>query len=349
MLHEEYRHLRRQQTVAAPVPFVGVGLQTGCRVTVQLLPAAADQGITFVRCDLPDGENRFRASWERLLPGEQVRVLGNRHGHRVAQVEHLLSALAGLGVDNVQVVLDGPEMPAMDGSALPFVSAIIHAGIRPLDAPRDLLVVRRPVRVQQGEGWAAVLPDRLPRITVTADCAHRDRHHQSLSACLSPGAYTREIAAARRFGFAEQLWQLRRCSRFAGDSDCREWLERESRDAEAEGTRYPDEFVRHKVLDLVGDLALLGLPLIGHLRAERPDTQIGAELLRLLMATPDAWQRVAGEDFLDGRVAGPQQHLLGIGFEQIDRDLDAAVRPTYDGPRWREMIQRVFGSSSDRW
>jgi UDP-3-O-[3-hydroxymyristoyl] N-acetylglucosamine deacetylase len=301
-LDQELQHLRTQHTIASPIAFVGIGLHSGHGATMRMLPAAANHGITFTRRDLPAGQNVFVARWDQVGGTELCTTLLNLHGHYIATVEHLMSAFSGLGIDNAKVILDGPEVPVVDGSALPYVVALRNAGIMPLDAPRELLIVRRPVRIQQGENWAELLPDVVPRVSVSIDFRQHDIGLQCLSLRVSPQSYVSELAGARTFGFAEDLYQLRQRGLALGGSVKNAILIEDGRVANREGLRFPDEFVRHKALDVVGDLALTGLPVVGHYRGHRPGHKLNNDLLRLFMNDRQSWQRVAAADLLDRRV-----------------------------------------------
>jgi len=177
MLTQDFTYLREQYSLAAPTCYVGIGLHTGRHVTLRILPAGADHGIRFIRRDLPADENRFLARWDKVVGTVLSTTLGNRFGHCISTVEHLLAAFNGLGIDNAEVVLDGPEVPIVDGSAQPFVTALQNSGIKVLGVPRDVFVVRRPVRVQQGERWAELLPDRVPRISLSIEFPQQDIGH----------------------------------------------------------------------------------------------------------------------------------------------------------------------------
>ena len=302
MLDQEFQHLRMQHTIASPIAFVGIGLHSGRGATMRMLPAAANQGIIFTRRDLPAGQNRFVARWDQVGGTELCTTLLNLHGHYIATVEHLMSAFSGLGIDNAEVILDGPEVPVVDGSALPYVAALRNAGIQPLEAARDLLIVRHPVSIQQGESWAELLPDVVPRLSVSIDFQQRGIGLQRLSLRVSPDSYVSELAAARTFGFAEDLYQLRQRGLTLGGSVKNAILVEDGTVANREGLRFPDEFVRHKALDVVGDLALTGLPVVGHYRGHRPGHKLNNDLLRLFMNDQQSWQRVTAADLLDGRI-----------------------------------------------
>ncbi|MCG6967477.1 MAG: UDP-3-O-acyl-N-acetylglucosamine deacetylase [Chromatiaceae bacterium] len=340
MMNQEFEHLRMQHTIGSPISLVGIGLHGGRQVTMRVLPAEAGNGISFTRRDLPEGENQFAASWAQVGGTDMCTTLINLFGHYIATVEHLLASLSGLGIDNAQIVIDGAELPVADGSALPFVTALTKAGIKPLGVARDVLVVRRPVRVQHGESWAELLPDVAPRISISIDFQRQDIGLQSLSLCVSPQTFREEVAAARTFGFAEQLWHLRCRGLALGGSLNNAVLVENGRVANLEGLRFPDEFVRHKALDVIGDLALAGLPIIGHYRAHRPGHRLNNDLLRLLMNDTRSWQRVAAAELLDGRLNRRDQSVIGVDIERPGLEDPA---PAYEGDRlWRDVMAFVL-------
>ena len=337
-------HLSKQQTIGAPIAFVGIGLHSGERVHMRLQPAPAGQGITLVRRDLPAGEQRFKVHWEAVKTSTLCTAIGNSFGHEVSTIEHLLSALAGLSIDNLTIELDGPEIPIMDGSARPFVEAIDNAGIVAQDARRSVIVIKRPICLQQGESSAELLPDISRRITVSIHFDERVIGTQSMSIDLTPSVYRREIAAARTFGFAEQLDQLRRWGLAQGGSIMNAILVRGGRVANVDGLRFRDEFVRHKVLDVVGDLALAGMPIIGHYRGNRPGHQLNTDLLALLMEDKDAWVQVDFDE-LDGvldEIAEPDYTATQrYGAESWLKD-DKRPQRSFQNPV-NNRIRRLFG------
>jgi len=345
MLTQDFTYLREQYSLAAPTCYVGIGLHTGRHVTLRILPAGADHGIRFIRRDLPADENRFLARWDKVVGTVLSTTLGNRFGHCISTVEHLLAAFNGLGIDNAEVVLDGPEVPIVDGSAQPFVTALQNSGIKVLGVPRDVFVVRRPVRVQQGERWAELLPDRVPRISLSIEFPQQDIGHQCLSLSLSPTTFLREIAAARTFGFAEHLTHLRQHGLALGGSIRNAVLLEAGRVQNLEGLRFPDEFVRHKTLDVIGDLALAQHPIIGHYRAHRAGHKLNNELLSMFMQDTRSWQRVAASDLLDGRINGFDQALMGVGGEEIAKSPQAAHRFRQRRDGWHELFDQVFDRS----
>ena len=333
MITREFDYLYRQRTISSPIAFIGIGLHSGKRVTMRVLPAGPDEGISFVRRDLPSNENAFVARWNRVSDTEVCTSLGNLYGHHVATVEHLLSAFHALGIDNARVDLDGPEVPVMDGSAMPFANALTNAGMRSLETPRDVIVIRRPVRLQHGGSWVEFLPDDVPRITVSIDFAHQDIGNQSMTFCLSPTTYLREIAPARTFGFAEHLWHLRRRGLAQGSSVKNAILLKDGRVENLDGLRFADEFVRHKALDVVGDLALVGVPIIGHYRGHRSGHRLNNDLIRLLMNDTRAWQRTGAEDLFTATPHDVDRAVFGVSEAalQAPGDWDSSKQPA-DSP-----------------
>lgn len=346
MIDRNLFDLCNQQTIASPIAFVGIGLHSGERAHMRLRPAQAGKGIRLVRRDLPVSEQSFDLHWEAVKTSTLCTAIGNCYGHEVSTIEHLLSALAALNIDNITIELDGPEIPIMDGSALPFVEALDNAGIQHLDAPRSVIVIRRPIRLQQGASWAEFLPDGSRRITVSIDFNARIIGTQTMSIDLTPSVYRREIAPARTFGFAEQLVPLRRRGLALGGSIKNAILVREGRVANLEGLRFRDEFVRHKVLDVVGDLSLAGLPIVGHYRGNRPGHQLNTDLVALLMEDRTAWTQVIVDE-LDN-VLDEISEPCSTAMQQPG--LKAVVR--YDKPPLRvfqnpltHRIRRLFGDS----
>jgi UDP-3-O-[3-hydroxymyristoyl] N-acetylglucosamine deacetylase len=277
-----------QQTIAEKISCTGIGLHSGAPVQLTLHPGRAGSGIVFVRTDLAHPvEIPARAGF--VTSTRYATTLG-RGDATVGTVEHLLSALYALGVDNVRIEVDGPEVPVMDGSAASFVFLIHTAGIFDQRAPRRLMRLRRRLEVRDGERGIRVEPCRELRLSYAVDFAHPAIGRQSLEGLVVDGAsFERELARARTFGFLHEVEALWRAGLARGGSldntvvlDGRRVLNRN-------GLRFPDEFVRHKALDLLGDLALLGMPLAGHVVVERGGHALHQQLVAKILDTPDAW------------------------------------------------------------
>ncbi len=276
-----------QKTLAQPLSFSGIGLHSGRRVEVTLYPASANQGVSFVRADLP-GRPQIRAHYSRVVDTTRATSLGE-NGTTLGTVEHLLAALGGLGVDNARVEVRGPEVPIMDGSAAPFSRLIAEAGLRSLAWPRSYLMVRETVELRQGEKWMRVRPG-VPRITYTIDFEHPLIRRQRYTVPLRSESFMNEIAPARTFGFLKEVRFLQDRGLARGGSLDNAVVLDEGRVLNPGGLRFPEECVRHKILDAMGDLALLGLPLLGHLEVGKGSHELHLSFLQLLMSRESNWR-----------------------------------------------------------
>ncbi len=279
-----------QQTVASCVGISGIGLHTGVKVSVRLCPAPANTGIVFKRTDLEGF--RIEAGSRHVARVSYATSLMKK-GVLISTTEHLLSALAGMRIDNVIAEIDNLELPIVDGSAQPFVEALAKAGVRRQRARRAYLKVLKTVEIVESAKRIAVHPSETTRMTYRIAFPHPLIGEQELE--FTPGAddYRQEIAPARTFGFIDEVETLRRSGLIRGGS-----LENAvvlTRDGvlNPEGLRFPNEFCRHKMLDLIGDLALLGRPLIGQVVAERAGHALHAQLVSQLLRQKDAWTLVS--------------------------------------------------------
>ena len=278
--------MANQQTIATPVGVSGIGLHTGVPVSIRLLPSPANSGFVFKRTDLESfviearAKNVARVSYATSLM---------KKGVLISTTEHLLSALAASGIDNVVVEIDNLEVPILDGSALPFLKAIAEAGVRRQRAKRVYAKVVRPVEVMEGAKRIAVYPSDSFSVTYQIAFPHPLIGVQSFEFAPSDGNYAKEVAPARTFGFLEEVEKLRESGLVRGGSlENAVVLDRE-RVLNPEGLRFPDEFCRHKVLDIIGDLALLGHPLIGQVVAERAGHAMHFALVDKLLREKDSW------------------------------------------------------------
>lgn len=279
-----------QHTLARWVTVTGNGLHSGRRVELSIGPAQADTGIVFERRDLP-GRPSVEALPENIVDSVSCTAL-EKSGARVSTVEHLLAAFRGLGVDNAHVILDGEEVPILDGSASPFVRLLKEAGLRPLDAYRSFWRVRRPVVVQEGDRSIRVLPARRFSIDCTLDFDHPLVSDQRFRFSDSREAFEREIAPARTFGFLKDVKALRQSGLALGGSLSNSVVVASFSILNREGLRFPDEFARHKVLDILGDLALLGSALAARVVAVKSGHRLHCSLIRRLAGDPSCCTRV---------------------------------------------------------
>lgn len=286
----------RQRTLRNAIKATGVGLHTGEKVYLTLAPAPVDSGIIFRRVDLnPVVEIHAKASnvGDTTLSTTLV-----HDGHRVSTVEHLLSAMAGLGIDNAYVDVSASEVPIMDGSAGPFVFLIQSAGIEEQSAAKKFIRIKRPVTVEDGDKVASFLPFDGFKVSFTIDFDHpvfRDRTaHAEID--FSSTSFVREISRARTFGFMHEIEYLRSKGLARGGSVDNAIVVDEYRILNQDGLRYEDEFVKHKVLDAIGDVYLLGYSLIGEFRAHKSGHALNNASLRALIAETDAWEMVTFDD-----------------------------------------------------
>jgi len=281
----------RQRTLKNAIHATGVGLHTGRKVTLTLRPAAPDTGVVFRRVDLP-GLPEIPAD-ARLVSDTRLCSAIEAAEARVMTVEHLMAALFGLGIDNVYVELNGPEVPIMDGSAGPFVFLIQSAGIEEQNAPKTFLRVRKTVEVTEGDKWVRLSPYNGFRGTLGEDFAHPVfAEGQTVSVDFADTSFVREISRARTFGFMHEVEALRSNGLALGGSLDNAVVMDEFRVLNAEGLRYDDELVKHKALDAIGDLYLLGHPLIGAFTGHKSGHALNNRLCRALLADESAWEPV---------------------------------------------------------
>lgn len=279
----------KQTTLSESIRFSGVGVHSGKPATIVLHPAEADRGIVFIRTDGEEVE--IAARYNNVVATELCTMIGIG-GRTIATIEHLMAALAASGVDNVVVEIDGPEMPIADGCSATFIELIAEAGLRRLAAPRKVLRVIKPVRLQVGDALLEFLPFEGTRYDVTIDFANPLIGRQSYVLDLSPQTFARDIARARTFGFmadVEKLWKMG----FALGSSLENSVAiGEDRILNPEGLRWSDEFARHKTLDAVGDLSLMGMPFIGHFRSYKGGHKLNWMAVKALLADTDAFEIV---------------------------------------------------------
>ena len=285
----------RQRTIKRAIKSTGVGLHTGRKVAMTLRPAQPNTGIVFRRVDL-DKPVDIRAEALAVTDTRLCSALEGG-GAKVATVEHLMSALAGLGIDNLYVDLAGPEVPIMDGSAGPFVFLLQSAGIEQQRAPKRFFRIRRPVEVRDGDKWARFEPYDGFKVSFSIVFDHPvfERAIQSLVIDFAETSYAKEVARARTFGFAQDVETLRNAGLALGGSLDNAVVLDEYRVLNSDGLRYADEFVKHKVLDGIGDLYLLGHPVIGAFTAHKSGHALNNQLLRATLAQADAWELASFE------------------------------------------------------
>ncbi|MFQ5740724.1 MAG: UDP-3-O-acyl-N-acetylglucosamine deacetylase [Acidobacteriota bacterium] len=271
-----------QTTIGGPVRISGIGLHTGCRVTVELQPAPVDSGIVFRRVDLQDFEIRaHRRHVSRVVLATTLM----KRGVMLSTVEHLLSALYGLAIDNLYIDIDSLEVPILDGSALPFVEMVREAGRVEQSAQRTFLKVEKEVQIEDGEKFIRIEPAFDFGVSYEIDFAHPAIGRQQIHLRVTPETYARRIAFARTFGFLSEVKKLRAGNLIRGGS-LENSIVLNDTGIMNDGLRAGDEFVRHKVLDLIGDVSLCGHPLIGHIKAYKAGHALHTALATELVRSP---------------------------------------------------------------
>ncbi len=280
--------MRSQRTIKNEVSFEGIGLHTGRHAKVTLRPAARDTGITFIRSDK---NTVIKAHVGAVIDTAFATTIGH-DGVKIRTVEHIMAALAGLGIDNIFVDVDGPEIPILDGSSTELITIILNAGIAKQAKKRPYIRIKRPVVFDDGNSKVAALPYEGRRFTYSIFFNHYGFGEQRLSIEINEETFAREIAPARTFGFLKDIEYLRTNGLAKGGSLENAIILGEKGVLNSSGLRFKDEFVRHKVLDSIGDLAILGFPIYGHIVSNKSGHSANIKFLKKLLASPDAWDMI---------------------------------------------------------
>lgn len=279
-----------QHTLAGPAIFAGIGLHTGEHVRVAIRPAAPDHGIVFIRTDVRDRDNAVPVSAEAVSQTRLGTVIRNNADTTVSTIEHLMAALAALNVDNVVIELDGPEVPIMDGSAEPFVQIIDRAGRRRQEAARRYIEIVDTVRVDEDDKYATLSPSDQFEVAFEIAFASNAIGRQRVDLVVDEDSFREELSECRTFGFLREVEALRAIGLARGGSMENAVVIDGDRVLNPEGLRRPDEFVRHKALDAVGDLYVLGMPILGRFEGVLAGHGVNNALVRALIANPAAWR-----------------------------------------------------------
>lgn len=279
-----------QHTLQGPAIFAGVGVHTGAYTRVAVRPAPTNSGIVFVRTDLTDRDNRVPATGEAVTKTQLGTVIENAAGVSVSTIEHLMAALVMLGVDNAIVELDGPEMPIMDGSSLPFVQILDRAGRRQQDALRTYIEILEPIEFIDGDKRASLTPSDQFEVAFEIRFPSAAIGRQAVDLVMDEQAFRDELADCRTFGFLHEVEYLRSIGLARGGSMENAVVIEGDRILNPEGLRRPDEFVRHKALDAIGDLYVLGAPILGRFKGVLAGHGLNNQLVRALLAAPQSWR-----------------------------------------------------------
>ncbi|PKN19772.1 MAG: UDP-3-O-[3-hydroxymyristoyl] N-acetylglucosamine deacetylase [Deltaproteobacteria bacterium HGW-Deltaproteobacteria-6] len=283
-----------QRTLKKEILCTSIGLHTGRKVNMKIKPAPVDTGIVFIRKDLPDARPII-ANFEMVCDTTMATTLGSG-GVTVSTVEHLLSAFSGMGLDNALIEIDSFEVPIMDGSSRPFVNMLKEVGTRPQGKSKKMLLIKKPVFVKEGDVSAMLLPSEEFKITYEIDFAHQAIGRQSYSFIFTDKNYEGKICDARTFGFLKEVEFLQARGLGLGGSLDNAIILDDEKIINKNGLRMPDEFVKHKILDAIGDLFLLGMPIIGHFVAHKSGHRLNNLLLRELMQHESNWEIIEEYD-----------------------------------------------------
>jgi len=305
-----------QTTIARPTAISGIGLHTGQRINMTLRPAEAGVGIIFHR-KMDDHTVTIEATSANVVDTRMATVLG-KGDVRVSTVEHLLAALSAYGVDNLHIDIDGPEVPIMDGSAAPFASIIEEAGLHRHPQSRKFLAIRQPVSVIDGEKRVSIIPSRFFRITFDIAFQHPCIALQQRSVKVTSAGFRRDLAPARTFGFLRDVETLKAAGLARGGSLENAIVVDDERILNPEGLRFQDEFVRHKILDAIGDLSLIGYPILGHVRAFKAGHDVNHQLVQKVLENPENWQLLefSENDLEKSLQMAPQSFAADLAFSK---------------------------------
>ena len=280
-----------QQTIAEPLSIRGIGLHSGINISMQLYPAEADYGIKFIRKDL-DNNNLIEALWSNVTNTKLSTTISNKNGTSVSTIEHLMSALSGLHIDNIKIEIDGPEVPIMDGSSIKFVDLIDKTSIKSLNKKRKILKVKKNIKVEKNDTSVELKPNNQFSIDFEIDFPSKLVSQQSCQLQLVNGNYKTDIASARTFGFEKDVDMLRSNGLALGGSLDNAVVVGESKILNSDGLRFKDEFVRHKILDSIGDLYLAGAPIQGYFLGNKSGHHLNNLLLRSLFADKNNYEYI---------------------------------------------------------
>ncbi len=283
----------RQRTVRDNVSCTGIGLHSGEKVTLTIKPAPPDSGIKFIRKDLP-GRQLIKAHYDNVIDTTLCTTIGN-NGNRVSTIEHLMAAFFGCGIDNATVELDGPEVPIMDGSSAPFIFLLKSVGITEQRKPKQFIVIKKPFSIHEGSRSITVKPSKELKISFTVDFNHPLISEQQYNFHFSGKDFIDEISKARTFGFLKDIETLRQAGLAKGGSLDNAIVIDDFRVLNEDGLRYKDEFVRHKILDFIGDLAVIGSPVIGHFQIQKSGHSLNQAMLKKITTEKKYWKKVTLE------------------------------------------------------
>ena len=315
-----------QATIKRQVSFSGIGLHSGEPVAMRLFPEEADQGICFARTDITGRDNRISAAYDKVASTDLCTVIENSDGVRVSTVEHIMAALAGTGIFNVRVEVDGPEVPIMDGSAEQFVQEILQAGVKPVDAPIRAIRILENVSIAMDDVTVALSPCRGSEIDFRIEYKSEAIGTQAKSLDMANGTFVRELSLSRTFVELADIPKVQARGLGRGGSYATTMIIDGPDVLNPDGFRYRDECVRHKMLDAFGDLALAGAPILGKFTGVKAGHGATNKLLRKLFSTPGAWDVVDCDEAMNDLIPG--YHIM-VEDQRRDQESGMGSRPVF--------------------
>ena len=282
---------KKQQTVKSAIPFQGIGLHSGKKVNILIEPANENSGIHFIRTDL-NNDNKIKALWSNVSSTNLCTTISNEEGVSVSTIEHLMSSLSGMHIDNVNILIDSPEVPIMDGSSLPFVELLEKIGLCEQNKNRKIILVKKEISVLNNDSQVKIIPNHQFSIDFEIDFSSNLINKQSCQLQLINGNYKNDISSARTFGFEKDVDYLRANGLALGGSLDNAVVVGKNNILNKEGLRFKDEFVRHKILDSIGDLYLAGYPIQGYFYGSKSGHFLNNQLLRKLFSDKSNYQIV---------------------------------------------------------
>jgi UDP-3-O-[3-hydroxymyristoyl] N-acetylglucosamine deacetylase len=281
-----------QNTVADHIVIQGTGLHSGADAILRIHPAKADNGIIFMRSDVSDRNNLVPALWDHVVDTKLCTVIGNKDGVSIGTIEHLMAALNAMNITNAMIELDGPEVPIMDGSSLPFITAIKKVGISAQNAPQKAIKILEEITFKEDDKFVTLSPSEFAEFSITIDFDHKSIGKQSFAMRLDADNFAKDISDARTFGFLHEFNHLRSLGLCLGGTLENAVALDGDKVLNPEGLRHDDEFARHKLLDAVGDIYLAGHRIIGTYKGYKSGHAVNNQALRALFANPDKWALV---------------------------------------------------------
>ena len=278
----------RQRTLNDTVSCTGMGLHSGDNVKLTIKPAPPDSGIRFIRKDISN-RSVIKVHYDHVVDTIMSTTIGH-NGYKVSTIEHLMAAFFGMGIDNARVEVEGPEIPIMDGSAAPFIFLLKSVGIKEQNKPKKFIVIKKTIKIDDGDRSIHIHPSKELKITYTIDFEHPMLKNQQYELCFSGKDFLQEISRARTFGFLKDIQVLRENGLAKGGSLDNAIVIDDFRVLNEDGLRYSDEFVRHKILDFIGDLSVLGSPVIGHFVVKKSGHTLNQMMLKELIKAERCWK-----------------------------------------------------------